>query len=42
MAPTEPAPGPRFARTRDTGHGRVGHRTRESTPILTVHEKWPS
>lgn len=41
MAPQEPRPGPRFARTRDKGHGRLEHRTLESTTALTVHEKWP-
>jgi hypothetical protein len=41
VAPQEPAPGPRFARTLDKGRGRLEHRTLESTPILTVHPKWP-
>jgi hypothetical protein len=41
VAPKEPTPGPRFARTLDKGHGRLEHRTLESTPILTVQQKWP-
>lgn len=34
-------PGPRFARTTNKGHGRLEHRTLESTSILTVSSRWP-
>ena len=34
-------PGPNYASTTEKGHGRVEHRSLESTTILTVTGRWP-
>jgi hypothetical protein len=34
-------PGPNYASTAEKGHGRVEHRSLESTTLLTVTQRWP-